>query len=104
MRVAVPVEEPSLDSRICEHFGRAPFIAIVDVKDGQLKLIELLQNPAERHTPGMLPRLLLERGVEVVICGRIGPRARALLTQAGVRVIDGVVGTAKDAIRRVLKV
>jgi predicted Fe-Mo cluster-binding NifX family protein len=46
---------------------------------------------APAHEPGLLPRWLAERGVNLVIAGGMGQRARMLFTENGIDVITGTV-------------
>ncbi|MDY6837697.1 MAG: NifB/NifX family molybdenum-iron cluster-binding protein [Thermodesulfobacteriota bacterium] len=81
MTIAIPVAEGSLAA----HFGHAPQFAIVQVENQEITRKNLLTPPS--HEPGLLPHWLHQLGVEVIIAGRMGHRALALLGQEGIEVI-----------------
>mgnify|MGYP000019030630 CR=1 FL=1 len=97
LKVAVPTYAGGLDDSICEHFGRAPTFTIVDLETGD---VEVLQNYSEHFGGSKLPpELLSEKGVSVVLCRGLGPRALAMFQQFGIEVYVGASGTVSDALR-----
>ena len=104
MKIAVPIEEVNgLESRICEHFGRAPYFAIVTVEGEEAK-IDVYENPAlQDHRPGLLPEMLRSLGVEKLIARGVGRRAEILFNELGIEVIKGVSGTLGEALERFLE-
>jgi len=53
---------------------------------------------APDHQPGLLPLWLKERGVNVVIAGGIGARAKDLLAAASVQVLAGISASDPEVI------
>jgi ATP-binding protein involved in chromosome partitioning len=85
MKIAIP----TVDGKLCMHFGHCEQFALVDV-DVAGKTItgtNYLTPPA--HEPGVLPRWLHEQGANVIIAGGMGQRAQGLFTQSGIEVIVG---------------
>ena len=85
MRIAIPVANGQLSM----HFGHCEQFALFDV-DEQEKAItrkEIVQAPD--HQPGLLPRWLAERGVDVVIAGGMGMRAQQIFASQNIRVAVG---------------
>jgi ATP-binding protein involved in chromosome partitioning len=85
MKIAIP----TADGRLCMHFGHCQQFALVDVDEANDNAMttELVTPPA--HEPGVLPRWLHEKGVDLVIAGGMGQRAQQLFTQSGVKVLVG---------------
>ncbi|WP_297534892.1 NifB/NifX family molybdenum-iron cluster-binding protein [Thermococcus sp.] len=102
MRVAVPVEEPSFNSKVSEHFGKAKYVAVFLVTGRKLSGAELIELP-EGHTPGELPALLKEKCVDVLLANRVGGRALSHFQALGIKVITGAEGRAIDVVRLFLK-
>lgn len=92
MRIAIPVT----DGRLAEHFGHCEQFLFVDADMSQRKVLEKKLVSAPEHVPGLLPRWLGENGVEVVIAGGLGARARGLLSAAAVQLITGVTAAEPD--------
>ncbi len=99
MRIAIPVEENrGVDSPVCEHFGRAPYFAVVEIGEGGVS-VEVRENPLLEHTEGALPELLKSWGVDKIAASRMGQKAQLFFKQFGVDVVLGASGTAKDVLR-----
>jgi ATP-binding protein involved in chromosome partitioning len=99
--VAVPVA----GGQLCPHFGHCEQFVVfeVSVGRGEGRTSEIvgtrhLDPPA--HEPGLLPRWLREQGVDLVIAGGMGQRARNIFADSGVAVIVGVEGgNPEDVVR-----
>lgn len=85
MKFAIPV----VNGKLCTHFGHCEAFAIIDA-DPQTRtagpVTELTPPP---HEPGVLPQWLGELGVETIIAGGMGQRARNLFSQRGITVVTG---------------
>ncbi|RLG82166.1 MAG: hypothetical protein DRO39_09755 [Thermoprotei archaeon] len=86
-KVLVPLEtREGLRSRISEHFGRAPYLALIELRDRDVK-VEIVESP--RALGYTLGQYAVASGVEcVVIKGGIGVKALRLLREHGVRVLE----------------
>lgn len=104
MKIAFPVEDINgLESVISEHFGRAKGFIIIDVRDGEVKEIQSIENIYfGDHEPGSVPMLLIRRGVEILACGGIGRRAIEYFNRYGVKVVAGLNGRVKDVLGEVI--
>lgn len=83
MRIALPVS----DGRLCMHFGHCEQFVIFDVDNKTILSSEAHTPPP--HEPGLLPRWLSDRNVQLVIAGGMGARAVSLFREKGVNVITG---------------
>jgi predicted Fe-Mo cluster-binding NifX family protein len=92
MRIAVACD----GDQISPHFGRCEQFLIAEVSGSDVQVVEWMTNPD--HEPGLLPRLMQERGVQQVLAGGAGPRAVALLAEAGIEFIPGVSGPPAEAL------
>lgn len=92
MRVAVACDA----NQVSRHFGRCERFLIADVEGEQVEVREWMSNPG--HEPGLLPRLMVERGVKCVLAGGAGPRAIGMFTDAGIDFIAGVSGDPAEAL------
>ena len=107
MKIAIPSTGNDQNSEISPIFGRCPFFIIIETEDRRIKNFKSIQNSAASAFGGagiQAAQLIANEGVEVVICGSIGPNAFNVLTQARIKVIDGVFGiSVKEAAERFLK-
>lgn len=94
MRVAIPLFE----GQVSEHFGHSEQFLFVDTDKELSKVLHKSVAAAPEHAPGVLPRWLAERGVDVVIAAGLGTRARDLLAASSIKVLTGVCGSDPDAV------
>lgn len=100
MKLAIPVEQTSLDVPVCISFGRSPFFAVVAVESG---LCEFVANAAAAGQGGAgikAAQLLADAGVEAVITFRCGENAAAVLGPAGAALYRAVAGTASENLEK----
>ena len=83
MRIAVP----TIDGKLCMHFGHCQQFTLVDVENEEIKNVEAATPPA--HAPGVLPKWLHEQGANVIIASGMGMRAQNLFTQNDITVVVG---------------
>jgi ATP-binding protein involved in chromosome partitioning len=93
-KIAIPVVE----GRLSAHFGHCAEFAIFDVDLETQKIIGQETLPAPPHEPGLLPRWLGEKGVNVIIAGGMGARAQDLFAEQGIAVSTGASGDLPDKI------
>ena len=88
MKLAVPTkDQKGLKDRVAQTFSRAPTFTLVTVEDGAIKDTEVIKNKAESLGQGAGPlatRTLKEHGVDVLLCGDIGPGASNILETIGI--------------------
>jgi predicted Fe-Mo cluster-binding NifX family protein len=100
VRVAIPCELPGgLDAPRSGHFGRCACFTLVDVVDGAVGEVEVLQNAP--HTEGgcMAPVLALaEHNVDAIVVDGIGGRPLMGFNQVGIAVHAGVGGDVQTAV------
>lgn len=94
MKIAIPTS----NGLLCPHFGHCEEFTIVTVDADGSTITGSQTLAAPAHEPGVLPRWLREKGVDVVIAGGMGGRAQALFAESGVNVCVGAPVAAPDEI------
>jgi ATP-binding protein involved in chromosome partitioning len=94
MRIAVPVS----GGQLCQHFGHCEMFALLDVDQEAGSIVASEQVTAPDHEPGLLPRWLAERGVNVILAGGMGGRAQALFAEKGIEVVVGAPSDAPEVV------
>ncbi len=102
MRVIVPIErDEGLKSIVAQHFGRAPFFAIVEVgKDGKIQDVRVEENTGE-HLGGRVSVEELIAGLrpDALVVKGMGPRGLNAFQMRGIAVFTGDVTTLQDAVQ-----
>jgi predicted Fe-Mo cluster-binding NifX family protein len=99
MRIAVSSRGPDLTSQVDEKFGRCNYFVFVDPDS---LASEPVTNTAASVSAGAgVPAALLvvNRGVQAVLTGEVGPSAAEILADAGITVVTGIRGTVLDAVQ-----
>ena len=92
MRIAIPVA----DGKLSLHFGHCEKFAIIHADPKAKKVLKKEELDAPEHQPGLLPRWLAERGVDVIIAGGMGQRAQSLFAQNKIRVVIGAAAESPE--------
>lgn len=97
MKVAVTHEQ----GKIFEHFGRTQEFEIFNVEKGEIIESNIIGAPAEGH--GAIVGFLNKQGVDVLICGGIGPGAVNSLKESGIAIYAGASGDVRVQVEAFLK-
>lgn len=98
--IAITSSGQNLKSNVSARFGRAQHFLVVD-KDGNLD--EVISNPgigAQRGAGVQAAQAIVDKGVEVLITGNIGPNAFSALQTAGVKIFLASGIKAEDAFKK----
>ena len=105
IRIAIPSEAPGgLEARRSGHFGRCECFTMVDVTDGAVGEVEILENAP--HTEGgcLGPvTLLAEHNVDAIVVDGIGGRPLMGFNQVGIAVHAGIGGDVQSAVSAYLQ-
>ena len=96
MRIAIPIS----DGKLSQHFGHCQTFAMIEVDVPNKAIVSSAELPAPEHGPGLRPRWLSERGVDLVIAGGMGAGARERLSEASIQVIVGAPAEAPQVLVR----
>ncbi|MCL4447169.1 MAG: NifB/NifX family molybdenum-iron cluster-binding protein [Thermoplasmatales archaeon] len=111
MRVIVPVLDRNNEySRVSPHFGRAPYLAIVEVEDSKIKSMQFVQGEGphkedrteeEKTKAASIHGIVLDLKPDAIIATRIGPRAVEDFTRAGIEILPIEGNTLSDIIPKI---
>jgi predicted Fe-Mo cluster-binding NifX family protein len=84
MNICITAQGATLDARVEERFGRAPFFIFIDSETGDFEAVE---NSAAADSGGVGPKaaqVLVRHGVSALISGQVGGNARDILSASGI--------------------
>lgn len=96
MKIAIPCE----NGQVLQHFGHATefnIYSIEDIKPIEKESVQFDDTDHEKVANG-----LKDKGVDLIICGNIGPGARSAVENAHMVLCTGVSGDADQAVDRFL--
>ena len=84
MKICITSLEETLQSKIDSRFGRTEYFIIYDTKTQET---EIIKNP---YTEGggagtKASQLMIDKGVNLIISGGLGPNAKFAIKQAGIK-------------------
>lgn len=97
MRIAVAATTNDISSNVSYYGGRAPFYLIFDERGN---LLESFSNPfleLERHAGYEISKMIVERGIDIIIAGLFGPTMIDELSAQGTRCVTNS-GSAREAV------
>ncbi len=101
MKLAISATGNTLDAAVDSRFGRCAWFLFVDTETMAFEAIENKNADAASGAGTGCARLLLERGAEAVISGRVGPNAFEVLKQGGVDIFIAPQGmSVKEALEK----
>lgn len=100
MKIALPVEEKSLNTPICVSFGRTPLFVMFGTENGEYEFIDNSAASSQGGAGIKAAQLLADAGADVVITIRCGENAAEVLKPAEITLYKAVDGTAYDNIEK----
>jgi predicted Fe-Mo cluster-binding NifX family protein len=101
VRIVVPVsDEKGIDAHLSEHFGRAPFYAIIDLDEkGQVIGQGTIANTSEHFGGvGLPPNRILQLKPKALVTYGLGSKALRMFQDAGVAVLRTEVNTVREVV------
>jgi predicted Fe-Mo cluster-binding NifX family protein len=101
MKIIIPLNErEGLGSKLCDHFGSAPFFALVETGTGS---VEIIDNGNQHHEHGQCTPAESFAGIGfgAVVCNGIGAGAVSRMQKLGIEVyMAALAPTLADAMER----
>ncbi len=92
--------EGSLEARVSERFGRAPYLVIVESSNMSFVPVSNVAMNAQGGAGPEAVRQAAAGGAQVVLTGELGPNAKTALEAAGIKGVTGLSGvkTVRQAV------
>lgn len=100
MRVCISSNGKTVDSAMDPRFGRAPYFIVADTDTMEFEIIEnaaAMSGGGAGITSG---QLMVDKGVQAVITGNIGPNAMSVLKAANIETYHGIATSVKENIEK----
>lgn len=98
MKIAMPVDDKSLNSNVCVSFGRAPYFVIYDTERNSAEFLDNSAVSAQGGAGIRAAQIMVDNGVEAVISVRLGENAADTLSVAEIKLYKSVFGSAQKNI------
>jgi predicted Fe-Mo cluster-binding NifX family protein len=99
MKIAISAGGGSLDSPFEPRFGRVPGFILYDSESEEAQYIDNTANMDLQQGAGIkTAQSIAEQGTEVLITGKVGPKALRALEQKDIRIVEGSGRTVREAL------
>ncbi len=98
MKIAISSKGPGLDALFEPRFGRSQFFVVFDASTGKTENISNENASAQSGAGIQTAQLMVNRGIQTVITGSVGPKAGQVLTQAGIEVHSTKSSSVREAL------
>ncbi len=99
MKIAITSTGADLNSDVDPRFGRAAYFIIYDTETNEYEAIDNSQTASAGSGAGIQSgQLMIDKAVQWVITGSVGPNAFQVLSSAGIKIASGASGTVAEAI------
>ena len=98
MKICVTAVAGSLDAQVDPRFGRCQYFVIVDPETMRFEAIPNVSASALSGAGIQAAQMVVDKGVDVVITGQVGPNAYQVLSSAGIKIVTGAFGTVREAV------
>ena len=98
MKIAIPVEDKTLESNVCASFGRTPFFLIYDTETKESIFID---NSAAESIGGAgikAAQIIVDNKSNALLTPRCGQNAADVIKSADIRIFKTTLASVKDNI------
>jgi predicted Fe-Mo cluster-binding NifX family protein len=98
MKICISSTGQDLAAKVDLRFGRAQRYIIIDTETKEFECVENAAAMAGGGAGTKAAQLVINKGVQAVLTGNIGPNAFAVLSAADIAIYTGVSGTVQEAV------
>jgi len=103
MKIAIPVDEQTMDSGVCPSFGRAPYFLFYNSTTEETYYLDNAAVASQGGAGIRAAQVIADHGVKSLITPRCGENAEKVLKNAEVFIYRSIPGTARQNIEAHLK-
>lgn len=86
MKLAIPVEDSSMQSRVSQSFGRTPYFLIYDIKSEEAQFLDNGAAASQGGAGIKAAQWVADQGVRALLTPRCGENAADVLKAAGIQI------------------
>ncbi|HHW94388.1 MAG TPA: dinitrogenase iron-molybdenum cofactor biosynthesis protein [Mogibacterium sp.] len=98
MKIAIPVDEKTLNSNVCASFGRTPYFLIYDIKTGESIFVDNSAADSRGGAGIKAAQIIVDNKAEALLTPRLGENAAEVLESAEIKIYKTTSAPAQDNI------
>lgn len=99
MKIAMPVENKSMENNVYQSFGRAPYFLIYDLHSKESIYVDNNAAASQGGAGIKAAQIIVDSGAKVLITPRCGENAADVIKSANIKIYKSVVGSINDNIK-----
>ncbi len=96
MKIAIPVEEKTIQSNVCVSFGRAPYFMFFNTETKEATFMKNEGADGQGGAGIKASQVLVDQSIVALLTPRCGENAAVVLQKAGVKIYKTFPGSVKD--------
>ena len=100
MTIAIPSEEKSIDSQICQSFGRTYYFIVIDSESLEYKVVDNQANSSQGGAGIKAAQAVVDSGAGAVITCHCGQNAADVLKAADIKIFKASSGTVLELVHK----
>ncbi len=100
LRIAVPAEGKTMESEVCQSFGRTYYFVVVDSETSEFTVIDNEAASSEGGAGIKAAQAVADSGAGVVITFHCGKNAADVLKAANIKIMKAIPGTIADVVQK----
>ncbi len=98
MKIAIPVDDKSLDTNVCISFGRTPYFLIYDTNSNEEAYLDNSAAASQGGAGIKAAQAIVDTGSSILLTPRCGENAAEVLNAAEIKMYKTVEGSARENI------
>ncbi|HWR60199.1 MAG TPA: NifB/NifX family molybdenum-iron cluster-binding protein [Clostridia bacterium] len=98
MRIAVPVDDKTIEAGVCPSFGRTPYFLIYDTDSTESRFIDNSASEIQGGAGIKAAQVIVDNSANVLLTPRCGKNAAEVIKAAGIGIYKTIDSTAMDNI------
>lgn len=100
MKVAVPSEGSTIESNVCQSFGRTYYFIVADTETLEYEVIDNQAVSSQSGAGIKAAQAVVDSGADVLITLHCGENAADVLKAAGIKIIKADHGTVSEMVQK----
>ena len=98
MKIAIPVDEKSVETSVCDSFGRTPYVLFYDTESRERVYVENRASDSQGGAGVITAQLIVDNNVSALLTPRCGNNAATVIKAAGIEIYKTKHGSALENI------
>ena len=100
MKIAVPSEGKTMESEVCQSFGRTYYFVVIDSETLEFEVIDNQAANSQGGAGIKAAQAIVDSGASAVLTFHCGQNAADVLNAAGIKIFKAVPGTVSEMVRK----